>query len=334
MYKKEFDTLLNRKIPLATLLYGECNFFIQYYGKKIKALLKHKCDIETHSFYFDEYDSGAINEILTQQSLFASTSLVILRIDSLKLSPKRTKAADIKDFLANLNANANCYLVIEFYDNGGQNYSKETKTLSNLFQTNEYVNVRFFNPNQKEAMEILQAYAKKLSLHISPTNLLYLYETQNNEIEFCVNELQKFTIFESEITKADIDRLSYGLFTHTIDELCDTIILRGDYLKIVAKIDEQGISDMDIIETMQRYFYRLFLFFSTIKSNGTYNSKEILGHALPKHIEEKYARLATRLKESQYLRIFRLLNDWRCQNISGKSRNYFSHLINLQEIIK
>lgn len=334
MYKREFDNLLKSRIPQATLLYGECNFLIDYYGKKIKKSIMQKGSVDIFSFYFDEYNSKSIDNILSQQSLFSNSSLVIIKMDSMKVSTKKTKTNDFKEFLNILKTNKTDYLIVEFYNNGLLSYSKDAKALSALFNSQDFINVRFFNPNQKEAMEILQSSAKELKININPSNLLYLYELQNNELGICVNELQKFVVFEEEILKSHIDRLCYGLFTNSIDELCDTMLLRGDYITIISKIEERGIADMDIITAMQNYFYRLFLFFSYIKTNGRFNSKDVLGYVLPKDLEEKYVRFATRLKESQYLQIFRTLNNWRFLSISGKEKNCFPNLIKIQAIIK
>lgn len=333
MYKKEFDATLKNRIPKATLLYGECDFLIDYYGKKIKNAIVQNSSVDVFSFYFDEYNSKSINDIFTQQSLFSSASLVIIKMDSIKSSTRQTKVNDFKEFIKILQAGTTNYLIIEFYNNS-KTYSKDTKTLSALFNSQDFINVRFFNPNQREAIDILQGFANTLGVNINQSNLEYLYEIQNNELGICVNELQKFIVFDEEITKATIDKLCYGLFTNSIDELCDTMLLRGDYLKIIAKLDEKGIVDMDIISAMQSYFYRLFLFFSCIKTSYKPSSKDALGYALPKDLETKYIKFAMMLKESQYLQIFKTLNNWRFLSVSGKDKNPLTNLIKIQAIIK
>lgn len=334
MYRRDFDAALNARIPNATLLYGESNFLISHYGRKVRDLIAQKHDVEVFSYYFDEYNPKAILDILAQQSLFAHTSVVIIKMDSIKVGLKGNKTKDIKDFLSALKDNTEHFLIIEYYNSGAQNYAKDAKALSALFNTSAFVSVRFFAPNGREALEILQQYAKALNLTISAPNLLYLFEIQNNDIGICVNELHKFTLFSGEITKSHIDSLSYGLASNSIDELCEAILSRGDYLTIAAKLDTQGVSDMDIISAMQQYFYRLFLFFVSIKSNGTNSSKDALGYALPKHIEEKCVRFATRLKEAQYVEIFNLLNAWRTQSISGRDKATIAYILSLQSIVK
>ncbi|RDU57961.1 DNA polymerase III subunit delta [Helicobacter sp. MIT 99-5507] len=332
MYKKDLDNLLKSSIPKASFLYGECDFLIDYYGKKIKNLIIKNGDIDVFLFYFDEYNKNAIIDIFSQQSLFATSSLVCIKIDSTKI--KKGKNNDFKELLDILKNNPQNYLIIEFYNNGSQSYAKDSKAIALYFNNNNFINTRFFKPNTKEALEILQDSAKLFKININQINLAYLYELQNQELGICVNELQKFSVFDREITKSDIDTLSYGLFTNTIDELCDAMLSRREYIKILIKLEEHGIADMEIINTMHMYFYRLFLFFSHIKINGTYNSKDVLGYALPKNIEDKYVQFATRLRESQYLEIFKTLNNWRLFSINGKDKNYLPNLIKIQAIIK
>ena len=98
MYKKDLDNLLKSYIPKASFLYGECDFLIDYYGKKIKNLILKDNNIDVFSFYFDEYNKSAIIDIFSQQSLFASASLVYVKLDSTKI--KKGKDGDFKEFIS------------------------------------------------------------------------------------------------------------------------------------------------------------------------------------------------------------------------------------------
>lgn len=331
MYKKDFDSLLLGCVPKASFLWGECDFFINFYGTKIKSLITNANEVDIFSFYFEEYDANMIMGILSQQSLFSTSSLVRLKLNKIKDSTKK----DIGKFLEIIKRNPHNYLIIEFYNEDSSDYGRIAKALSVIFNTKDFVNVRFFNPSPKEALDILRAVAKENDIKIGDLELNYLYEIQNNNIGICVNELQKFIVFKAdEITKDMIDKLSYGLYTNNIEELCEAMLNKGDYLKILAKVQEEGLQDMDLIRALQGYFYRLFLFFAYIKTNGEVNSSKILKYALPKQIEQKYANFAVRLREVQYLGIFALLNEWRSNAISGKDKNSFTNLIKLQALLK
>lgn len=330
MYKKDLDSLLKSAIPKAILLWGECDFFINFYATKIKNLIKNNGAVDIFPIYFEEYNANQIIEILSQQSLFSSASLVDLKINKIKETTKK----DISKFLQILKRNTQNYLIIEFYSDDSTDYGRNAKALSALFNTKDCVNARFFNPTQSEAKEILRECAVHYGLKIGDPALMHLYEHQNNDIAICANELQKFAVFDGEITTELIDKLSYSLSAKSIEELCESMLNKGDYLKILMKIEEEGLQDMDLIRALQGYFYRLFQFFAYIKANGRVDCAKILKYALPKHIETKYANFAIRLREAQYLGIFALLNEWRVNAISGKDKNCFANLIKLQAILR
>ncbi|RDU65113.1 DNA polymerase III subunit delta [Helicobacter sp. MIT 14-3879] len=334
MYKKDFDILLQTQIPQATFLYGECDFLINFYSNKIRDLIKKDNQIDIFSFYFEEYNPPMIRDLLSQQSLFSSISLIIIKLYKIKDYKKKPKDTEIFSFLEILKNNQTSYLIIEFYNEDSIDYIRASKAISSLFNTQKFVSVRFFNPTQKEALDLLKHCAMSLKLKISDVALNYLYEIQNKDLSLCVNELNKFVVISEEITKEIINQLSYGLYTNSIEEFCEALLDKGDYLKIIAKIEEEGVQDIDFIRSLQGYFYRLFLFFAYIKQNGNVNSNEILGHSLPKQAEEKYTRYAMKLREAQYLGIFWILNEWRSNIINGKEKNSFANLIKLQAIIK
>ena len=330
MYKKDFDALLNRAIPKAVLLWGECDFFIDFYATKIKNLIKNNGAVDIFPLYFEEYNATMIIEILSQQSLFSNASLVLLKLNKVKETTKK----DISKFLDILKRNPNNYLIVEFYNDDSTDYGRNAKALSALFNSKDFVNVRFFNPTQSESTAILRDFATQYRLKIADPTLQHLYNMQNQNIGICVNELQKFALCEGIIDNEVVDKLSYGLSAKSIEELCEAMLNRGDYLDILGKIEEEGINDMDFIRALQGYFYRLFQFFAYIKANGRVDSTKILKYALPKQIEQKYANFAIKLREAQYLGIFALLNEWRVNAISGKDKNSFANLIKLQAIIR
>lgn len=330
MYKKDFDLLLKNAIPKATLLWGECDFFINFYATKIKNLIKLNGEMDIFPIYFEEYNAATIIEILSQQSLFSTSSIVNLKINKIKDSTKK----EFSKFLEILKRNPSNYLIVEFCDDDSNEYGRVAKALSAIFNTKDFVNVRFFKPTQNEARAILREFATQEGLKISDPTLNHLYARQNENIGICVNELRKFALFQGEITQDIIDKLSYGLSAKSIEELCETMLNKGDYLKILTKIEEEGLQDMELIRALQGYFYRLFQFFAYIKVNGNIDSQKILKYKLPNHIETKYANFAIRLREAQYLGIFAVLNEWRVNAISGKDKNSFANLIKLQAIIR
>ena len=113
MYKRELETYLKSKIPKISFLYGESQFLINYYSKKIASLITTNPE-DKYKFYFGEYDALSISELLNQSSLFGDSSLVIIRAD--KKLPKK----DIDSFKKAIESNPNNSLIIEFYQSGSK----------------------------------------------------------------------------------------------------------------------------------------------------------------------------------------------------------------------
>lgn len=334
MYKIEFDKLLKSNVPQATFLYGECASLIELYSKKILEAISKSGEVDIFKFYFDSYNANAVRDALSQQSLFSNSSLVIIKLDKIK-TPSNKDSGDIASFLKLLEKNPSNYFIFEFYDNGDSaKYNSTARAISAFFNTKQFVFVRFFNPKFNEAMDILKQKSQELHLNISNTSLSYLYSLQNNNLGLCINELNKFVVFDREIVRADIDNLCYGLYSNSIEELCESMLDGKDYFKILENLEDEGVGDTEIVSFMEFYFYRLFLFFAYIKSSGSVNSNAILGYTLPRDIEEKYTKYAMKLKSSQYLEIFRILGEWLIASRSGKSRNNFDNLIKLQAVSK
>lgn len=332
MYKNDFDKLLKKQLPQATFLYGECEFLIEFYSKKIQNLITSNSTLDVFKLYFDNFNIKDAKESLSQRSLFASSTLLLLKLTYKQIDSKNK---DIKSLLDVLSLNIDNYLIVEFYnDNDSFKYINIAKLISKDFNTDRYKFVRFFNLKQNEAIEILSNSARSYGINISNANLLYLYNLQNNQIGLSVAELKKFAVFDREILRNDIDNLCYGLYINTIDELCEAILDRKDYINILFRLEEEGVNDCDIAGFMQIYFYRLFLFFVYIKSNGNVDSNAILGYFLPKNLEEKYATYAVKLNANQYLEIFSILNNWIVKSRSGRDKNYFSNLIKIKAILK
>ena len=331
MTKKDLDFLLKSSdLPRAALLYGDCAFLVDYYAKALQDSAKSSCGAEVVAFYPGDYDKEQITEALSQGSLFAASNLIDIRLEPDTKNHKAFKSGykeAIKGFLKQLK-NSPHRLIVRAY--GGD---KEAKDLGVLFEGAGFIAVRFFAPTPNEALAILTKIAREVGANIAPDALSHLYATQNSDISLAANELKKLATLPREITKDDIDALCYGLFSNSIDELCEALLLKKDYLKIAAKLDEQGVSDTDLINAMQFYFYRLFLCFAGIKTEGRLDSLKALGYKPPPQVETKYANLSMKLREAHYLRLFSHLNAWKCAVISGRDKNPLANLIKIQALL-
>lgn len=345
LYKNALDSILRaQKVPQASFLW-EHSFLVDYYSQQIKnAIIKKYPQIEISSFYFEEYDAQQVYDILHQQSLFANANLVILKLNKIK-DYEKPKKSQIARFLNALKQNPNNFLIIEFYKddkdssendfrkNSRNDYKKIADSIGGLF-VGDFVNIRFFAPNRSEALNILKNHAKEINLSITSDAIARLYELQNEQLEICLNELNKFCVFNDEITESKINSLSYGLYKNSIEEFCDSLFSGNKFFNILIKLEERGFNESDFIKEVQNYFYRLFLCFAYIKTNGEFKIDEILGYKPPQQIANKYQQFCMQLNEEKYFQIFHLLGAWQNLLRSGKQKEYFSNLIKLKAIVR
>ncbi|PAF43134.1 DNA polymerase III subunit delta [Helicobacter sp. 11S02596-1] len=333
MYKKDLDTTLEKSCPRASLLYGESEFLIQYYSEKIARKTTEMANKTT--FYYSDYDFGAVMDILGQSSLFGDVALVVLKLD--KKLPKK----EIEAMLKALQTNQQNALIIEFYRSetkSNAEYAKDFREFGANFKHsclgNAAIEVRFFAPNFYESISLLKERAKALNLAIEERLLGVILTMQNNHLGIAYNELEKFCILDAPIRLEDIQRLSYGLGSVGIDELYGAIFDKKDIFEICEKMLEDGLAELDILRELERYFYQLFLFFAYIKTYGSPNAKDILGFAPPQAIVEKLASRSIRIKEEGYRGIFELFAKWRNASMRGEKNTSLHFLMKLQAYIR
>lgn len=332
MYKRDFDTRLAQgTIPRAVLLYGESAFWVGYYGELVLKRLELAPE-EKSSFYFGEYEANAVRGILAQASLFGDRSVVRLKLD------KRPGKKEIDSFIAALEKNPNAFLVVEFYraeNRGAGEYSQDCKALAASFRGKEAVEVRFFAPTQGEALGVLRNRAKELGLEVQERWLLALLSMQNGDLGLAYNELEKFTLLGKNPDMKDLERLSFGLGSVSVEELCVALLQRQEAISLACALLEEGVDEMALVGEMERFFYQLFLFYAHIRVYGGVDSAEILGYKLPKALEETRSSMAIRLKEGQFFKILTILQEWRVQIMQGRGREngLFSALIKIQAIL-
>lgn len=292
MYQREFNNLLQNQLPKALLLYGDdeylINYYIEYYIKKLDAqdsMLK---------MYYDEYDFTQAKSFLSQTSLFGGTNLLLIKND--KKIPKK----ELDTLVELANKDSDNYLVFAF---GGE--SKDARSLQSSFSDKKGgVWVRFFEPNIKDGIALLQQKAQKIGLEIDHYALSHLMMLLNNNLALCANELEKLAILESKITSKDIDLLVYSTAPLAVEQLLIDLFSKKPITPTISKLLELGEDEFSLLRSLQFFVNQIFLFHAYIKLNGTVNSADILGYKLPKHIEEQKASLALRVKSSALLKIF------------------------------
>ncbi len=320
MYKREFDQYLSNTIPNSLLLYGENEYYINYYSKLIQKKLG---SIEPLKLYFDEYDFKVAKEYLSQSSLFGDINLLIIRYD--KKIPKKEL-----DELIDISYKNGSYFIYIF-----EGSSTLARDLTKSFKKDKNsLFVRFFESSIKESIEILENRARELNLLIDRYVLEYLLNSLNNRLNFALNELEKLSILNREIRIEDIDSLVYSGAPLATEEIFNELFNKKDIEGLIHKLIEFGEDEIAIIKGIQRYLEQLFLFSLYFRLYGKGDSKDILGFTLPKNIFESRVKIAIKLKPFDFDRLFDILLEGEMElkksNSTTKEVLLYSILIRLQ----
>jgi DNA polymerase-3 subunit delta len=292
MYQREFDQRLQQGKPKAVLLYGANDYLIDYYIDLYKTELDAKESML--SLYYDEWDFDQAKNYLSQTSLFGGTNLVVVKHD--KKIPK--KELDLLVELANKNSDN--YFIYHY--NGEQ---KNAKSLTSSFTEKKGgVWVRFFEPNIRDGITILQQKAQKIQLDIDHYALQHLMLLLNNNLALCSNELDKLAILGIKVTSKDIDRLVYSTAPLAIEQLLIDLFNKKPVTSTITKLLDLGEDEASLLRSTQYFINQVFLFHAYIKLHGHVDSAAILGYKLPKQIEDQKAQLALRVKSASLLKIF------------------------------
>jgi len=291
MNKRDLDLRLRQKPPKALLLFGDNSYLIDHYIDHYIHMLQAKEDLLR--LYFDEWDFAQAKSYLSQSSLFGGINLLIVKHD--KKIPK--KELDTLILLANKSSEN--YLLLGF---SGE--SRDGKSMQASFAEKKGASwVRFFESNLREGVEILQAKAQYIGLEIDHYALQHLLLTLNNNLSLCSNELDKLAILGRKVDSKDIDRLVYSTAPLAMEQFLTGLFEKRAVTEMIGTLLDLGESEESLLRSTQRFVNEIFLFNAYIKLHGTPDSAAILGYKLPKHIEEKKAKLAVRVKPAALLGI-------------------------------
>jgi len=292
MYQREFDQRLKQAFPKAVLLYGADDYMIDHYMDLYKTRLNAKESMLT--LYYDEWDFQQAKSYLSQTSLFGGTNLLIVKGD--KKIPKK----ELDQLVTLANKNADNYFIYGFDES-----KTAAKSLQSSFTDKKGgVWVRFFEPNIRDGMAVLQQKAMKIGLDIDHYALQHLMQLLNNNMALCVNELDKLAILDMKVTSKDVDRLVYSTAPLATEQLLIDIFNKKPVTETITKLLDLGEDEFDLLRTTQYFVNQIFLFHAYIKLNGHVDSAAILGYKLPKQIEDQKAQLALKVKSAALLKIF------------------------------
>jgi len=324
MYKRDFDTLLNKNLPQCVLLYGDNKFLFDYYIKFYKEKLYAKETLMEQNY--DEYNYNSAKNYLSQSSLFGGVNLLIVRSD--KKIPKKEL-----DVLVELTKKSQYNYFLYIYEGTSTN----ARSLQSSFSDKKGgLWVRFFEPNFKEAMDYANTKVRELHINISSYALSHLINLLNLDMALIDKELEKLSILDQEIGIKDIDNLVYSTAPLAVEGVIISLFNKEDVTQTIHKLTELGEDEFALLRAIQRFLQQLFLFRAYIQLNGSPNSKEILGYALPRKIEEQRASLAIKIKSSTFLKIYQELLELELNmksNSSNRESLFYGGLLKIRDLL-
>ena len=320
MYKKELDNhIRNKTISNSFIFYGESHFLIDMYTK----MLTNIEDALTLSFYYDEYDYSSAKAHLSQGSLFGDRNILIIKTD--KKVPKK----ELEVLIDLCQKNEDNIFVYAYYGSDFKAYTK-------AFTKKNTMVVRFFHPNSFEAQNILMHLAQEAGVKISKYTISHLLAIHNGDIALCANEIEKFKIFNKEITTKDVEQLVYGLSEINLDSFIEKILTKKEFLNDLQTILEHGEDEIKILTSITSFIMQLYMFNIYIRVNGAPNPIDILGYKPPQAVVDKKANLSMKFKLQTYSKMQKLLlgAELKMKNINvDKEAILISTLIRLQKLI-
>ena len=297
MYKSEFDKQFNNNQNYnAYMFYGVSDFLVESYALKVATRLASGDDII--KVYFEEYSFDYCYDTLTQSSLFASSNILLIKIN--KKIPK--KEVDKLIDACRLNPTSKvifaCLGEVD-YKTMAKNFSAKTSS----------VEVRFFAPYDNEAINILAEIAREHGVQTDANSLMFLYNMHQKNLSLCISDISKLSILDEVVTSKTINNHCFGLGSVDIEEFLIKLLSKANINKDLYFILEEGINEIQLITRITGFIQQLYMINTYLKLHGTLNIREIWGYNLPKNIANTQASLATKYKKEDFLYMMNYLQD-------------------------
>ncbi|MCK9472288.1 DNA polymerase III subunit delta [Sulfurimonas sp.] len=320
MYKNELDKhIQNGSLSNSFILFGESAFLIDRYI----GILTDIKDASVAKFYHDEYDFASAKAHLSQASLFGDRNVLIIK------SEKKVPKKELDILIEQCEKNSSNIFVYAYYGDDQKAYAKppaKTKTMC----------VRFFHPNQGEAVFTISQVAREKNVNIDNYTINHLLTIQNWDIALACNEIEKLKVYDRAITTKDIDSLVFGLSQTSIENFIKKILNKKDFKEDLNTILEHGEDEIRVLTAIISYLTQLYMFHIYIRVNGAPNAIEILGYPAPKFVVDEKAAMSIKIKPLTYYKLHELLLDSELKMKSShvnKSAILLSTLIRLQQLL-
>ncbi len=320
MYKNELDKhIQNSSVSNSFVFFGESIFLIDMYTK----MLTNIEDANILNFYHDEYNFNSAKAHLSQGSLFGGSNVLVIKSE--KKVPKKEL-----DLLIDLcEKNPDNVFVYAYYGSDHKTYTK-------AFSKKSTMSVRFFHPKDYEAQNIIMQVAKEKNVNINKFTISHLLNIHNGDVALSCNEIDKFRVYDREITTKDVENLVYGLSAINIDDFIKKVLHKKEFTDDLQNILEHGEDEVRVLTAITSYLTQLYMFNIYIRVNGAPNALDILGYPAPKFVVDEKAALCLKFKPHTYSKLHELLLESELKMKSSnvdKSAILLSTLIRVQKLI-
>ncbi len=315
MYKNELDKhIQNATLSNSFVFFGESSFLIDRYTKIVTNIE----DASVLTFYYDEYDFATAKAHLSQASLFGDRNVLIIK------SEKKVNKKELDTLIDFCEKNKDNIFVYAYYGSDHKTYTK-------AFAKKSTMSVRFFHPKEFEAQNIVAQVAQEKGVKIDKYSISHLLNIHNSDVALACNEIEKFRVYDKEISTKDIDNLVFGLAEINIDELIKKLLLKKDFKHDLNNLLEHGEDEIRIVTALTSYLTQLYMFNIYIRVNGAPNAMEILGYPAPKFVVDEKATLSIKIKPNIYYKLHELLLS---SELKMKSSNVDKGAILLSTLIR
>ena len=317
MYKSELDKhIQNRSVANSFVFFGESIFLIDMYAKMMTTI----DDANVLNYYHDEYDFNSAKGHLSQGSLFGDRNILVIK------SEKKIPKKELEILLDSCEKNPDNIFVYAYYGSDHKAYSAKT-----AFGARSTMSVRFFHPKDFEAQNIVASVAQEKNVKIDKYTISHLLGIHNGDVALASNEIEKFQVFDREITTKDVENLVYGLSEVNLDDFIKKLLAKKEFTDDLRNILEHGEDEIRVLTAITTYLTQLYMFNIYIRVNGAPNALEILGYPAPKFIVDEKAALSLKFKPSAYSKLHELLLS---SELKMKSSHVDKHAILLSTLIR
>lgn len=317
MYKSELDKhIQNQSVSNSFVFFGESSFLIDMYTKMLTTI----DDANTLNYYHDEYDFNSAKSHLSQGSLFGDRNILVIK------SEKKVPKKELDILINYCEKNPDNVFVYGYYGSDHKTYNNK-KT----FAKSKTMSVRFFHPKDYEAQNIIAQIAREKKVNIDKYTISHLLSIHNGDVALASNEIDKFRVYDREITTKDVTNLVYGLSEVNIDDFIKKILAKKEFTEDLKNILEHGEDEIRVVTAITSYLTQLYMFNIYIRVNGAPNALEILGYPAPKFVVDEKAALSLKFKPNTYSKLHELLLG---SELKMKSSNVDKHAILLSTLIR